>query len=221
MVRKFVTSQLAAKLLVLLAFTLLLPTAHASVLSVGGLAFPTQITPGGTVVGTASGTITTPSFVATWWEWVYRDPGNSLPGCNGNCLDFVYQFHNDINSRDVLERFSMSSFATLGMSASVNVGMDTLGVHDPINMTWSTDGEVIAFNFTPFGDQINRGETTQLMVIQTQATQYTDGYVSAQDGTAGSGVALAPAAIPEPASLGLMGAGLIVVGSFVRRKLGL
>ena len=221
MVRKFVTSQLAAKLFVLLAFALMLPAAQASLLTVGGISTPTSIIPGGAQVGFASGTIFAPTFTATFQEWVYRDPGNTLPGCSGKCLDFVYQFHNDINSKDNLERFSMSSFAGLGMAGLVNVGMDKLGIHDPISATWSSDAKVIAFNYTPFGDQINRGETTQLMVIETQATQYTDGWVSAQDGTAGSAPALAPQAVPEPTSLGLLGGGLIVVGGFVRRKLGL
>src|ERR1017187_10478050 len=107
------------------------------------------------------------------------------------------------------------------MAGVFNVGMDMIGIHDPIGIGWSSDAKVIAFNFNPFDDQINRGETTQLMVIQTQATQFTDGFVSAQDGTAGSDIALAPQAVPEPTSLGLLGGGLIVVGGFVRRKLGL
>lgn len=223
MVRKFVSSQLATTLFVLLAFTLLLPAAQASILSVGGVQTPTSIIPGGTLVGSASGTIVTPTLTVPWWEWVYRDPLNTLPGCAGKCLDFVYQFHdNAFAGADAIQRITMSSFEPLGMSAVVNVGMDVLGVHDPLQITWSTDAKVIAFDYTPFGLQIEPGQTTELMVVQTQARTYVPGYVSVQDETSGFDKALSPAAVvPEPASLGLLGGGLIVVGSFVRRKLGL
>jgi hypothetical protein len=78
---------------------------------------------------------------------------------------------------------------------------------------------VIGFNFDQFGDEIQAGETTVQLVIETNAISFTSGFVSAQDGTAGSGVAYQPlAAVPEPASLALVGGGFLTLGGFLRRK---
>jgi hypothetical protein len=57
------------------------------------------------------------------------------------------------------------------------------------------------------------------LVIETNATHYMPGWLSVQDGTAGYGAAFQPApAIPEPASLVLMGSGLIAAGGFLRKS---
>ena len=73
----------------------------------------------------------------------------------------------------------------------VDVGTDPFGIHDPTLIDRSALGPVIGFNF-PASDEIAVGETTVLLVIETNAVAFTGGYVSAQDGTAGSGFAYAP-----------------------------
>jgi hypothetical protein len=159
-----------------------------------------------------SGTVTTPTFSTDYTAWVLRDPTNYF--CNG-CLDFVYQFTN--NGPAVNERFSMSSFSGF----SVNAGTDPFGKHDPITVdrSFAGNGPVIGFNFDQFGDEVQPGETTVELVIETNAISFTSGFVSAQDGTAGSGVAYQPlAAVPEPASLALVGGGLLSLGGFLRMK---
>lgn len=215
MARKICKAQLPAKLVVLLTFTLLLPLAHASVLAPGGVVSPSAMTPTGAVLAMASGTLVppvSPDFTATYTTWVYRDPLNFF--C-ANCLDFVYQFTN--NGPAVNERYSMSSFDGF----SVNVGVPDLSAHVPVNInrTVSGGGSIVAFNYFPFGDEINVGETTQLLVIETNALHFTNGSVSAQNGTAGSNVAFQPAAIPEPGSLMLMGGGLIALGGCLRKSI--
>jgi hypothetical protein len=195
----------AVALLVLMFFGSVL---QASVLGNGTSVAPSPLFPGGTQVATTSGTITTPTFSASYTQWVYSDPSNSW--CAG-CLDFVYQFTD--NGPDVLERFSMYNFA----GVLVDVGTNPFGLHDPTLIDRSMNGPVIGFDF-PASDQIAPGETTVLLVIETNARTFTTGFLSAQDGTAGSGFAYAPSTVPEPSSLSLLGGGLIATASLLRKK---
>ena len=86
----------------------------------------------------------------------------------------------------------------------------------PLTVNRAISGEVIGFNYTGT-DTVLSGQTTPVLVIETNATKWVSGFVSAQDGTAGYGAAFAPAAIPEPSSLGLVGGGLLFIGGFLRR----
>jgi hypothetical protein len=201
-------THLPAKLAILLVFTLFGVVAQASILGNGNSVPPTPLFPGGTQVATTSGTITTATFSASYQQWVYSDPNNSW--CAG-CLDFVYQFTD--NGPDVLERFSMYNFA----GVQVDVGTNPFGIHDPTLIDRSMNGPVIGFNF-PASDEINVGETTVLLVIETDAHTFTNGFVSAQDGTAGFGFAYAPSAVPEPSSLALLGGGLTFVAAMLRKQ---
>ena len=81
----------------------------------------------------------------------------------------------------------------------------------------STSGAVVGFNYSGIFT-IAPGQTTPNLVIETNATTFTDGFLSVQDGTAGFGFAYAPATpTPEPSSLALMGSGLFAAGGFLRR----
>lgn len=208
MENKISTTRIPATLVCLLAVALLAPLANASVLGNGSSAPPSPLFPTGTLVATTSGTITTPTFTATYTQWVYADPTNTW--CAG-CLDFVYQFTN--NGGDANERFSMYNFGAF----LADVGTNPFGVHDPTTIDRSMGGPVIGFNF-PASDQISPGQTTPLLVIETNALRFTAGFASAQDGTAGFGFAYAPASpVPEPSSLALMGGGLSVFGFLLRK----
>jgi PEP-CTERM motif len=203
----------SAKLVVFLAFTLMcLGSAQASILSVGGTAPPSPLFPTGPTLASISGTITAPTFTDTYSTWVVRDPGNTF--C-ANCLDFIYQY--SLLGPDINQRYSMSSFAGF----MVDVGTNPFGVHDPITVSRSltAGGPVISFNFDQFGDEMLPGTTTVWLIIETDAVTFTSGFLSAQDGTAGSGVGFAPqTAIPEPTSLMLMGGGLLALGGFLRKS---
>ena len=62
------------------------------------------------------------------------------------------------------------------------------------------------------------GKGSATLIIETNAKSYTNGLISIQDGSAGTGTAFQPTATPEPASMFLLGAGLIGIGGF-RKKL--
>jgi hypothetical protein len=198
-------TQLVLRLACLMA--LLVPLSHASVLSNGDSVPPSPLFPTGTLMASVTGTIITPTLDVSYTQWVYSDPTNTW--CVG-CLDFVYQFTN--HGPDVNERYSMYNF----VGFLTDVGTDPFAVHDPISIDRSANGPVIGFNF-PASDQINVGETTVKLVIETNARFFTAGFTSAQDGTAGYGFAYAPSAVPEPSSLALLGSGLAVVGALLRK----
>src|SRR5215472_2016688 len=211
MARESGNTQSFSRLSLLLVSTLLVPMAYASVLGVGGTSPPSPLTPGGTLLATTSGTVTTPTFSTDFTTWVYSDPLNTW--C-ANCLDFVYQFTN--NGPDVNQRYTMFNFG----SFNIDAGTNPFGVHDPITVSRSmlVNGQVISFNFDQFADEIQPGTTTVQLVIETDATHFIPGWLSVQDGTASFGAAFQPSVIPEPASLVLMGSGLMAVGGFLRKS---
>jgi hypothetical protein len=207
MVKTTRKNHLPATLVCLLAIALLAPLAHASILGNGSSAPPSPLFPTGTQVAYVSGTIATATFSDTYAQWVYADPNNTW--CSG-CLDFVDQFTN--HGGDAQERFSMYNFAGF----LVNAGTNPFGVHDPLTIDRSLLGPVIAFNYGA-GNEIVPGETTPLLVIETNALHFKPGFASAQDGTAGYGFAYAPSSVPEPSSLALIGGGLSVFGVMLRK----
>lgn len=203
-------TRLAVPLVCLLALTLLAPLTYASVLSTGSTVPPSPLFPTGTIVASTSGTIVTPTFSSFFTEEVISDPFNSW--CAG-CLDFVYTFK-DLGPH-AIQRFSMFDFSGF----LTDVGTDPFFPKIPTTVDRSPDGSAIGFNY-PGGDSILSGETTVKLVIETNATKFTDGFVSAQDGTAGFFAALSPASpIPEPGSLALLGGGLTLAAGLLRRKL--
>lgn len=190
-----------------------------AVLALSSSAFATSLTPGGSVTAsslsvtgvteistTINGTITTGTFSATYATGVFSDTNNVY--CSG-CLDFIYQFSN--GGPDTIERATMTNFD----SFLTNVGYNNAtGTAQPGTVTRNLAGD-IAFNFTG----VATGTESELLIIETNATSYTTGFFSLQDGTAGSGAAFAPTATPEPSSLMLMGSGLVsAAGMFIRRR---
>ena len=207
--------QQCRKLVVLFTFVVSLTlTAHAAVLGVGGTAPPTALTPAASssILASITGTIVTPTFTTDYTTWVKSDPTNNF--CSG-CLDFVYQFTN--LGPHPNQRFSMSSFSGF----MVDAGTNPFGVHDPntVSRSMTLGGDVVSFNFNTFGNDIVPGETTVQLVIMTNALHFEPGFLSAQNGTAGSGAAFQPSVIPEPTSLMLMGTGVLALSGLVRKAM--
>ena len=218
-------SSLRACMLTVLGLAATLPSLSASIIGPGAIASPDVFTTtdanfvtlagtGNVNVNPAPGT----SFNATYQEYVVRDSSNTLCGVPGQCLSFIIYVSNA--GPGVVERVSTSNFGSFITDVGYNTANAYPGIA-PATVDRSATGGVIGFNFNTGASNINAGQNSARLEIQTNATAYTAGTVSIQDGFAGFGAGFAPtAATPEPASMLLFGSGLIGIGisKKLRRK---
>ena len=79
------------------------------------------------------------------------------------------------------------------------------------------DGGVVGFNYQ--STNLTGTDSTQLLVVQTNATNYMAGLLSIQDRQSANGLGFQPvAATPEPVSMTLLGGGLALLGAVRLRK---
>ncbi len=175
-------------------------TVAASSIAVGG-ASTTLLTLGSTAFSSVP-----PSYAGSVNEWVVLDS-------NTNELDFIYQVTETSNGGGGIETMSVTNFSSTINNVGYTTGYGiapTLPSSD-ISGVSQTGGAV---NFD-FGSGLPVGTTVDL-IVQTNATQSTGGYINFNDGGVASVSGYGPA--PEPGSVGLLLGGLFGVGLFVTRR---
>ncbi|MEY4346175.1 MAG: hypothetical protein RL032_2007 [Pseudomonadota bacterium] len=171
---------------------------------------------GGVLLDSATTLINNTSYNGTARTAVYD---------TGTGLDYYYQFTNNANSKNGIERFTGYDFSLLGASA-VNVyqtsaafGIFTAGTEFSDGADRTPAG-VIGFSFIPNGNsKVAPGTTSFTQIVRTNARNYTTGNFGLLDGIGdnakGFGVA---APVPEPETYAMLLAGLGMVGTIIRRR---
>jgi hypothetical protein len=170
-------------------------------------------------LGTSSGTLVSA---------VYRNPSGTLdfyyqvtdnltaPNCGGGGQPFCDPLSRETDT-DFIGWATAVGFRIDGASLPSTVFVD--GTVAPVTADRNGVGNVVGFSFIPpDSSKIQPGQTSNVLVISTNAMNYKAGNASVIDGGVTTVASFEPApGVPEPASLLLIGGGFVVLG-LVRRS---
>ena len=186
--------------------------AYGAPLGIGQTIHPTpaEVDPTGgiAIAGPTTQHYITPNFSGDLVSTVIAgDPSNPFGG-----LTFEYRVSNDAASINVNARLSVNGYTGFLTDGSFQIpasGVIPAYVDRPV-------ADVVGFSFLgqPVGfGPIQPGQTSALLVVQTNATTYSNSFASVIDGTIATIPTYAPA--PEPAAFVLLGLGGLAL---IRRR---
>jgi hypothetical protein len=161
-----------------------------------------------TTAGTTSGSLITA---------VYREASGTL--------DFYYQVVNDATSATSIGRESNTNFDSFLTSVGFRTDGSTLAGTGFVDGTKPPDladraNGVIGFVYSlNVADKIAPGQSSNVLIISTNATTYVPGNAELLDGGSVTVAAWQPgSSVPEPATMALLGGGLLALAGIRRYR---